>query len=464
MANLDNVQAIVARSSTRHFFAIVLFRILAPAPARQFLRDWTAATLGGQAQEAAGNSALHFMFSWSGLTKLLEGNPLFDLTQGAREFEAFFVDPEQGPDSAAMAEQLGFVGDSAPDGWWEGFTSRDVELAVHASFESPEQRADGLGRLRASAASQGLQELRLESFADRALSGYRPADGRLHFGYRDGITSPTVDWNDEAIPGSVNFREFIVGYPSDDYPTTPQFPGVWRDFARDGSFACLTWLHQDVAKFNAFLAEGAAAAKPAAEAADPQEWLAAKLLGRWRNGAPLALYPDNQPAQPELDKSFGYSDDLRGLKCPLTAHIRVVNSRDQGLNFRNSGMFPGGPPRLMRRGFSYGEPLQSVEDDHQNRGLVGFFFCARINQQFYTILRWMRKTEFSDAFKTIPDGLRAQDALLGPRPDQSSNTKLSIPGAGAGPLTLSLANFVKYRGVAVLFAPSLEALKILSSR
>jgi deferrochelatase/peroxidase EfeB len=469
LANLDNVQAIVARSSARPFFAILLFQIVAPALARQFLREWKAAVLGGQAEEKAGDDVLHFMFSWRGLWKLLEGNPQFDLMQGARELEVFFVDPGQGPGSSAMAEQLGFVGDNAPDSWWEGFKSQDIELAVHGSFESQEQRTECLSRLRASAANQGLQELQLKSFADSALSGYRPPNGRLHFGYTDGITRPFVDWNDESIPGSVNFREFIVGYPSDDYPTPPQVPGIWQDFAREGSFACLTWLYQDVARFNAFLAENAPAAKPYAKAADPQEFLAAKLLGRWRNGAPLALYPDDQPADPELHKEFGYFDDPRGLKCPLSAHIRVVNSRDQGLDFRNSVMFPKGPPRLMRRGFSYGEPLeplQSVEDDHQDRGVVGMFFCARVNQQFYMILRWIWNTDFSEAFMAIPNGLRAQDALLGARPDPPdprSNTNLYIPQAGSGPLSLSLANFVRFRGVAVLFAPSLKALGILSS-
>jgi hypothetical protein len=78
LANLDNVQAIVARSSTRPFFAILLFRIVAPALARQFLRERTAAVLGGQAKEIAGDDVLHFMFSWRGLAKLLEGNPQFD--------------------------------------------------------------------------------------------------------------------------------------------------------------------------------------------------------------------------------------------------------------------------------------------------------------------------------------------------------------------------------------------------
>jgi hypothetical protein len=38
---------------------------------------------------------------------------------------------------------------------------------------------------------------------------------------------------------------------------------------------------------------------------------------------------------------------------------------------------------------------------------MGFFFCARVNQQFYTILRWFRKTEFSEAF---PRGRRRNES------------------------------------------------------
>lgn len=464
MADLDNVQALVARSSSRPFFAVLLFRIQAPEQARQFLREWAAATLGGLAPEVAGAGVFHFMFSWNGLAKLLDGNPQFDLAKGRQEFEPFFVDPKQGPDSLAAAADLGFVGESSPDRWWNGFTSGDIDLAVHAAFESEAQRKDDLDRVRTSAARQGLQELQLRTFPDLTLTGYRPPDGRLHFGYRDGITSPKIDWNDAAVPGSVNLREVIVGYPSGDYPTSPGHPGPWQDFAREGSFACLTWLYQDVAKFNAFLRQSAEQATPYAGEADPQEWLAAKLLGRWRNGAPLSLYPGDQPPDPDLNKDFGYSDDPAGLKCPVTAHIRIVNSRDQGLSFPNRLRFPSGPPRLLRRGFSYGEPLTTIEDDLQDRGLIGFFFCARVNEQFYTILRWMQHTEFSDIFDKIPDGSRSQDALLGDRLIPTSNPTLHIPREGRSPLSLTLANFIRYRGVAVLFMPGLKALRLLWDR
>ncbi|MGH6841626.1 MAG: hypothetical protein ACREDV_05965, partial [Methylocella sp.] len=291
--------------------------------------------------------------------------------------------------------------------------------------------------------------------------------GLLHFGFRDGITKPSIDWNETgaAAPDSINLRQVITGYPSEDYPTSPRFPGVWQDFAREGSFACLTWLHQNVAKFNAFLRENADQAKTYSGDADPQEWLAAKLMGRWRNGTPLALNPVEQPESVNLNNDFGYADDPTGLKCPVTAHIRIVNARDQGLTFPNQVRFPPGGvvPRLVRRGFSYGKPLQTVEDDLQDRGLVGFFFCARVNEQFYTILRWMQQTEFSDVFDQIPDGSRRQDALFGNRSTPHSNPNFHVPHGQLPPLSLKLADFIRYRGVAVLFAPGLKSLKLLAA-
>jgi hypothetical protein len=467
MADLDNVQALVARSSKRPFLAVLLFRIGALGKAREFLRLWTASTLGGEAPEVAGAGTFHFMFSWNGLAKLLDGNPQFDVAKGRAEFEPFFVDPKQAPDSLAAASDLGFIGESSPDGWWDGFKSGDIDLAIHMAFESEPQRKDDLDRVRTSAAKQDLQELQIRTFPDLALTGKLPPGGVLHFGYRDGITKPSIDWNDTgaATPDSINLRQVITGYPSKDYATNPWLPGVWQDFAREGSFACLTWLHQNVAKFNAFLRGNADQAKTYSGGADPQEWLAAKLLGRWRSGTPLALSPVDQPLNEDLINSdFGYSDDPTGLKCPVTAHIRIVNSRDQGLTDADRVRFPGGVvPRLIRRGFSYGEPLQTVEDDLQDRGLVGFFFCARVNEQFYTILRWMQQTTFSDVFDKIPDGSRRQDALFGNRSTPLSNPNFYVPHDKLPPLGLNLADFIRYRGVAILFAPGLKSLKLLAA-
>jgi len=75
---------------------------------------------------------------------------------------------------------------------------------------------------------------------------------------------------------------------------------------------------------------------------DP-ELLAAKICGRWRNGVPLALSPDtdNPPAGLHLKQMNDYeyvnadgSGDLKGLRCPVGAHMRRINPRGQPVTGR----------------------------------------------------------------------------------------------------------------------------------
>ena len=462
MVRVDNVQAIVVRPSARALYAILLFRIVSAAGTREFLRTWAFQAPGGQAGESPGAGAFHALFSWRAIETLLADTGAFDLAEGRAAFEPFFVDPRQAPGSLAMAEQLGFIGRSAPASWWEGFGSGDIDLAVYATFEDEAQRTRALSEIREAARAHGLEELQLEGFPLKALSGFRPEGGRLHFGYRDGVTSPTVNWQDVPVPGGVDFREFVLGYPSADYPTTPQRPGVWQEFAKEGSFACLTWIHQDVAAFNAFLSETAPSVSGLAGEADPEEWLASRLMGRWRDGSPVVVHPDRPPVEADLDDRFDYAADPRGDRCPLTAHIRIVYGRDQPMSFPNRIRFPNGPPRLLRRGFSYGGRLAGTEDDGQDRGVVGLFFCGRVNEQFYTVLRWMQRTDFSDVFETQPEGLKRQDALTGQRPHSAANACLHLRKSGEEAVEVSLRSFIQYRGVAILLAPSLTALRALA--
>jgi deferrochelatase/peroxidase EfeB len=463
MADIDNIQALVVRSPVKPVTAVLLFGLGDAARGRQFVRSCAAKVPRGAAADVAGQVEFHLLFAWSGLEKLLRGHPALDVGQGQQAFEVFFADPTQAAGSPAMSQQLGFIGGSAPGNWWEGrFTSGDIDLAVYVSCNT-EQKSHVLAELRESAARFGLAEHRLAAFADGALEGIRPPDGRLHFGYRDGITAPDIDWADGGRPDSVDLRELVVGYPNADYPTSPRQPGPWQDFARDGSHVALAWIYQDVAAFNQLLEANAAAVPPTVPAALAREWIAAKMLGRWRDGSPLEKFPDAPPEPPDLANDFGYADDAEGLRCPLTAHIRVANARDQGLKFANEVRFPRGVPRMMRRGFSYGPRLDGTVDDGVDRGIIGLFCFARVNEQFYTVLRWLQQTDFSDAFKAIPNGLHAQDGLFGNRGFPGAEEQFRIPVAGGAPVTLQLKDFIRYKGVAVFFAPGIKALETLGA-
>jgi len=463
MADIDNIQALVVRSPVKPQVCVLLFKLGDAAAARSFVREFSAKVPKGAAADVAGRAEYHLLFSWSGLEKMLRGHPTLDVAEGRRAFEIFFADSSQGPGSLALAPQLGFQGGSSPERWWDGrFGSDDIDLAVYACFDT-DQKAQALNDLREAAARCGLAELKLPSFANGALEGVRPHDGRLHFGYRDGITTLDIDWSDGARPGSVDLREILLGYPNNDYPTSPQRVGPWLDFARDGSHVALAWIYQDVAAFNQFLASESAKAPASVPRELAQEWVAAKMLGRWRDGSPLEKFPDTPAAPPRLDNDFGYAGDPTGIRCPVTAHIRVANGRDQPLKFANQVRFPRGAPRLIRRGFSYGPALSGTEDDGVDRGLVGLFCFARVNEQFYSVMRWLQKTDFSDAFKTIPNGLNAQDGLFGNREFPGANKEYRIPMANGPAVSLLLRSFIRYKGVAVFLAPSMKALEVLST-
>ena len=104
-----------------------------------------------------------------------------------------------------------------------------------------------------------------------------------------------------------------------------------------------------------------------------KEALAAKFAGRWRNGAPLALFPTRPTAdrfvneltaltrpsarrrpprrrkRARLDElklqlvAFDYNDDLDGAKCPFGAHTRRTNPRS-ALEFGTKGRSADRPP------------------------------------------------------------------------------------------------------------------------
>ena len=84
--------------------------------------------------------------------------------------------------------------------------------------------------------------------------------------------------------------------------------------------------------------------------------LAAKLVGRWRSGAPLTLAPEvDDPtlgADPQRNNDFNYSKDPHGRRVPFGCHIRRMNPRDTEL----TRLTDVNLHRLISRGTTYGPP------------------------------------------------------------------------------------------------------------
>ncbi|PSS59703.1 hypothetical protein C6558_36615 [Ensifer sp. NM-2] len=459
---LANVQGIVQHRFVQRHSAVLLFSIREVLGAKRFLATWKHRVPSADTALADLKAPLiSFGLTWRGLTILLENAPSLDPSVGRIELDLGFT--ERTPDHPGLRDQLGFTGSSSPELWWNRqFANSDIHLAVFASCDSESQMAEALSAVRADADKLSLTELKLGTFASAAMSGERPEGGVLHFGFRDGITSPTIDWSDTKTAGGVDFREFVMGYPSDSYKVAPIKPGPWRELATDATFACVAWIHQDVAAFNRFLVDNAALGNGTAPAGLEKEWLAAKMMGRWPDGSSVVRHPEAPPNQTDVDNSFDFSDDPTGIRCPLTAHIRVVNPRGDKLTFPNISRFPGGPPRFIRRGFTYGSTLEGTNDDGAERGLVGIFMCARINEQFYTALRWINQTSFSEALHRKPYTETMQDALFGSRSKPKVDTRLVIPGKSESVVTANLPSFITFRGVCNFLLPGLKSLTTLA--
>ena len=101
------------------------------------------------------------------------------------------------------------------------------------------------------------------------------------------MTTPEIEGTGiEPTPGSgppIKAGEFILGYDDENgAPVDLPQPGV---LSRNGSYMAYRRLQEHVGRFREFLRENG-------KTPEEQELVAAKLMGRWRSGAPLILAPE----------------------------------------------------------------------------------------------------------------------------------------------------------------------------
>jgi Dyp-type peroxidase family len=226
-----------------------------------------------------------------------------------------------------------------------------------------------------------------------------------------------------------------------------------RDFGRNGSFLVVRQLEQDVAAFRRYVGESARklARDPRAPSKDPaalEDWIAARIMGRWKNGTSLAMHPD-RPGAGEPDNAFMFGcDDPDGLRCPFGAHIRRANPRDSFEPGSRVQLGITNRHRILRVGRNY-EPEKG-----QNPGLLFMCVNADIERQFEFLQQtWLLGPDFHRFGDEI-------DPVLGYGGDHET---MIIP-TREGPVRLrGLEKFVTVRGGGYFFMPGKGAVRALLS-
>jgi Dyp-type peroxidase family len=365
---------------------------------------------------------------------------------------------------------IGDVGDNDPDRWPNDLGRRTIHALMIVAADSPDDLNREVLYFVRHAASRGVSLV----FQQDGMT--RPdAPGHEHFGFRDGVSQPGIrgltgssypNGSDEDGPHHdvVAGGEFVVGYPRErpptrdpaDDPLSPQ-PG-WTE---NGSYLVFRRLRQDVKGFRDFLDTEATRQRTTVDL------LGAKLVGRYRSGAPLvgagdaAEDPGTTNAvvlQRTRINAFGYSTDPQGTQVPRAAHIRKTYPRDQQV----SDSEPGKRPRILRRGIPFGQsfrhgnpPDSPVGADPQfpnDRGLCFVCYQRSIRDQFELIqCTWVNQ-------EAVPEAGDGVDPIAS---QASPERKLRVPGAVADPVHLP-EQWVTTTGGEYFFSPSISALERLS--
>jgi len=378
---------------------------------------------------------------WLGIAFTFEGIKALGVPQAS--LDSFPVEFRQG--MAARAAILHDFGANAPGNWEYPFGTPDLHVAL-ATFAKDDQNLQRVLEL----ARKSHHDLPQVAVVYRMQFGELP-EGRNAFGFKDGLHNPHVEGSGPAAhvgtEAPIKAGEFILGY-ADDLGQTAEVP-IPLELRHNGSFVAFRKFHMKVAAFRRYL-------RSQASSPEEEELIAAKMVGRWRSGAPLVLAPDGDDAQlgsdPIRNNAFSYADDMKGLKCPFSAHIRRINPRDA----LKDDIVAVNLHHFLRRGTNYGPPMSEgvLEDDGAERGGVFLLIGAHLQRQFeFVQSQWATDGNF------ISHGTE-QDPLIG---NNEGDGVFTIPARPVRRRLHDLPRFVTVRGGEYCFMPGLRALRWLAA-
>jgi Dyp-type peroxidase family len=474
----EDMQGLIARGYKKHpYSCFLLLRLGAEPNDIAATKQWLASLQVKDATRVRSDTYVNIAFTFGGLQRL--GCPAAILSGFSDEFCG-------GMTARHRRRILGDDGDNAPEKWGWGNEAKPVDALVLVYARLKVDLDAGCASLNAKFLSCGIREV-------KKIETHRMPDNKEHFGFHDGIASPTIEGlGIRGIATSsppVKAGEFILGYENEyqHYTARPVVDRVFdpkhllkndiegtggADFGRNGGYLVFRQLYQDVYGFWSFI-DQAVTKLPVHSVPDPRSWLGAKMVGRWQSGSPIVLTPQyDESALAKQDQFLYRKQDPEGISCPIGAHIRRANPRDGFMLTNAAGSIAlSKRHRMLRRGRSYGPPLAESmrpEDilargrDDIDRGLCFICLTANISRQFEFIQGgWMNDPSFNKLHDDV-------DPLLGERGRFSNDNQqppegtFTIPTLPVRMRVKGLRSFVEVRGGAYFFLPGKAALQYLA--
>lgn len=437
--------------------------------------------------------------------------------------ETFPVAFKQGMWTESRSRALGDLGDNLPCWWkWGGPNQARADVLVMAYAREKSDFVETLRKIARETRDNHYRRVRyqrltlLQDRSDGDSCGIGPKEP---FGFTDGVSQPIIRgaprWNHKHAPNDVVAAgELILGYPDNLglIAPTPSIAAAYdpdhmlpdsginllrqrpdfstsegrgrRDLGANGTFLVVRHFMQDVKAFdewftrmrfrvegapelNPATAEGPAFMLPAAlpdinTVKELKEFLFAKFIGRWQDGASLVRHAkpppgshNHRPRQLDNDYLSG-AEDPWGHACPYGSHTRRANPRDTRFPGSADEIASVNRHRILRvsRVFGKLDPEHCNQlDRSKNLGVLFMCLNGDVERQFEFIQKtWL----LNPSIQGLADEVDPLVRCSGPQ-------SFTIP-TSSGPLRLQgLPNLTRLIGGGYFFIPGKALLDFLAT-